>query len=96
MMDWWLILEIAFVVIALGISIYKTIVAIKEGQLLPIVLGAIEEAEAQDGLTGEEKLNYALDYIKREANLKGVKVDLPKVINLITELVALTKKVNFK
>lgn len=95
-MDWLLFLELAFVTVAVGLSIYRIIVSIAESRLFPIILKAIEEAEDQDGLKGDEKLNYALDYIKREATARGITVDLTKTIKLIERLVSLTKKVNFK
>lgn len=95
-MDWLAIVELVIATIALGYSIYRTIVTIKERKLLPTIMAAIEEAEKQDGLTGEEKLQYALDYINKEASSNGVSVDLAKTVKMIETIVSLTKKVNFK
>ncbi len=95
-MDWLVILEIALATIALGYALYRVIVTIKEAKLLPTILKAIEEAELQDGLSGEDKLNYALDYIKREATTNGISVDIARTIKLINTIVSLTKKVNIK
>lgn len=95
-MNWLAIVELVIASFALIYAIYRTITTIKEGKLLPVIMKAVEEAELQDGLTGEEKLNYALDYIKREATTKGVSVDLTKTVKLIETIVSLTKKVNFK
>ena len=95
-MDWLAIIELVIATIALGYAIYRTIITVKEGKLLPVIMTAIEEAEMQSGLTGEEKLQYALDYINREATTKGVSVNLNKTVKLIETIVSLTKKVNFK
>lgn len=95
-MNWIVIAEIVMASIALIYSVYRVIKAIKDGKLLPIVLQGIEDAERQEGLSGEEKLNHALDYIKREATTKGISVDIAKTVELITTLVSLTKKVNFR
>ena len=95
-MDWLAIIELVIATMALGYAIYRTIVSVKESKLLPVIMDAIAEAEIQDGLTGEEKLNYALDYIKKEATTKGVSVDITKTVKLIETIVSLTKKVNFK
>lgn len=95
-MDWLAIVELVIATIALGYSLYRTIVTIKEQKLLPTIMKAIEEAELQDGLTGEEKLKYALDYINKEATTKGVSFNSTKIVKLIETIVSLTKKVNFK
>lgn len=95
-MDWLAIVELVIATIALGYSIYRTIVTIKEQKLLPTIMKAIEEAETQDGLTGEEKLQYALDYINKEVATKGISVNSTKIVKLIETIVSLTKKVNFK
>lgn len=95
-MDWLAIVELAIASLALIYAIYRTVVTIKERKLLPIIMKAIEEAELQDGLTGEEKLQYALDYINKEATTNGVSVDITKTVKLIETIVSLTKKVNFK
>lgn len=95
-MDWLAIVELVIATIALGYSIYRTIVTIKEQKLLPTIMKAIEEAEMQDGLTGEEKLQYAIDYINKEATTKGVSLNSTKIVKLIETIVSLTKKVNFK
>lgn len=95
-MDWLLIGELVLATIALGYAIYRIVITVKEGKLLPIIIKAIEEAETQEGLKGEEKLNYALDYIKREATNNHIAVDISKTVKLIETIVSLTKKVNFK
>lgn len=95
-MDWLVILEIAMATFVLAFSLWRTIIAIKEGKLLPIILEAIEEAETQDGLTGEAKLDYAIEYITREATTEGIAVDIKKTVKMIEKLVGLTKKVNIK
>lgn len=95
-MDWLAIIELAIASLALIYAIYRTVVAIKERKLLPTIMKAIEEAELQDGLTGEEKLQYALDYINKEATTNGISVDITKTVKLIETIVSLTKKVNFK
>lgn len=95
-MDWIAIAEIIIASITLIYALYRVIIVAKEGKLLPIILKAIEEAEIQEGLTGEEKLNYAIEYIKREAMTKGISVDIAKTVKLIETFVSLTKKVNFK
>ena len=95
-MDWIVIAEIVVASIMLIYAIYRVVKTIKDGKLLPIIFKAVESAEAQDGLSGEAKLNYALEYIKREATAIGIAVDIARTVNLIETLVALTKKVNFK
>lgn len=95
-MDWLIRVELILASIALIYAIYRVVNTIKEGKLLPIIIEAIEEAEIQDGLSGEEKLNYALEYIKREATTKNIAVDIAKTVKLIETLVRLTKKVNFR
>lgn len=95
-MDWIAIVELVMATIALGYAIYRVVISVKENKLLPTILKAIEEAETQDGLNGEEKLNYALDYINKEATTKGITVDITKTVKLIETLVSLTKKVNFR
>ena len=95
-MDWLVFVEIALATVALAYAVYRVIVAVKEAKLLPTILKAIEEAELQYGMSGEEKLNYALDYIKREATTTGISVDIARTIKLINTIVSLTKKVNFK
>lgn len=95
-MDWLLILEIALVAVLCGFYVYRIIATIKESKLLPIILEAIMDAEDQEGLKGEDKLNHALDYIKREATTNGIAIDIGRTIKLIEKLVTLTKKVNFK
>lgn len=95
-MDWLVVLEIVIVAIAIGVSVYRIIESIKESKLLPLILDAIEDAETQDGLKNKEKLDYALEYIKKEATTQGITIDLAKTVKLIERLVLLTKKVNFK
>lgn len=95
-MDWIVVLEIVIVAITIGVSIYRIIESIKESKLLPLILDAIEDAELQDGLKDKEKLDYALEYIKREATTQGIAIDLAKTVKLIERLVLLTKKVNFR
>lgn len=95
-MDWLLIVEIVGVVVWLGLIIFQMLRSIRDGKLLPIILEGVEEAEKQEGFTGEDKLNYAIKYIDTKATEQGINVRIEKVIDLITKLVALTKKVNFK
>lgn len=95
-MDWFVYVELVVVAILIIVVISRIIKTIKDEKLLPLICTAIEEAELQDGLTGEEKLNYAIEYIKREATTKGISVDIAKTVKLIETLVSLTKKVNFK
>ena len=95
-MDWLVIVEIVLATIALGYALYRVIMTIKESKVLPTILDAIAEAEMQTGLKGEEKLNYALEYIKREATTKGISVDIARTIKLINTIVSLTKKVNIR
>lgn len=95
-MDWLVYLEMAVVAVIAVIYVIRIVKSIKENKLLPIILNAIEEAELQDGFTGEEKLNYALEYIKGEATTKGIAVDIAKTVKLIETIVSLTKKVNIK
>ena len=95
-MEWLVYLEMAIVAVLAAYNIYRIVVSIRENKLLPVVLEAIERAEIQDGLSGEDKLNFAIDYIKREATTKHISVDIAKTVKLIETLVSLTKKVNVK
>ena len=95
-MDWLLLVEIVGVVVWLLLVIFQMLRSIRDGKLLPIILEGVEEAEKQEGLTGEDKLNYAIKYIDTKATERGISIRVEKVIDLITKLVALTKKVNIK
>lgn len=95
-MDWTLILEIVCIVIWLALVVINIIRSIRDGKLTPIILEGIEAAEEQIGLNGEEKLVYAIDYIKNKAKENGIGVSIPKTTALINRLIELTKKVNVK
>lgn len=95
-MDWLVIVELVLVALTLALVVGRVVKTVKDEKLMPLILKAIEEAELQDGLHGEDKLNYAIDYIKREATTKGIAVDIAKTVKLIETFVSLTKKVNFR
>lgn len=98
-MDFWQILEISIIAIALAFSIYKAVKATlqlsRDKALYPMILQYITEVEAT-GKTGAEKLKHVLTKIEAYAKQKGISLDLVYIKDLIERIIAVTKVVNVR
>lgn len=67
------------------ITLYKTIVE-----------DYVVKAEKMQGLSGKEKLHYVIAQVKIELGKLNIEIDEQLIIQLVEEIIELSKNVNFK
>lgn len=83
---------ISLIVTTLGL-IVSIVTAIVKGNLKNFILEKMQEAEAKQELTGEQKLMFVIEEVKNKYKIITIIMNIKKFIE---KVISVTKKINYK